>query len=162
MPIIQLGPKVWLLPSAGTKVSVPPNGLLTHLQLETGRPQPSWLRSAYRSIQGERLELGEEHWRAATTAPGDDGGSAPIHAPEGSVVSALELDAESLSIWCCKYLSPANFKLGPEEEGIGTKEPRSSGKGNIATKDGCTMTGFQLLKDPYGTLAIKIQYRQVL
>ncbi|WP_157449850.1 hypothetical protein [Bradyrhizobium sp. ARR65] len=165
-PNIQLGPAVPLGQMAeGTgKVSIPPNAILSHLQLgKVDRPGPRWLQIQYRTIQGEKeWQLGEENSLPATTPPSTHGGSAPIHVPEGSIVSALQLVGGSLYVWYRRVEAPAKFKLGNEEYGVGTKEPPDNGGGNIASKDGYTMTGFQWLKDPDGQLALNIWYRPVL
>jgi hypothetical protein len=166
MQNIQLGPEVSLgqMNEGPGKISIPQNAVLSRLQLGKGEKSgPRWLTVGYRSIQGERkLELGEENMLPTTIAPAHDGGSAPIHVPEGTIVSALQLGSGSLSVWYRKVVSPANFKLGPEENGTGTKEPADNGGGNTAGKDGYTMTGFQWLKDPDGQLALNIWYRPVL
>jgi hypothetical protein len=166
MSIFQLGLDGLLgqLNEGPGKVAIPPNAVLSYLQLGKGKKEgPRWLNIGYRSIQGERrLELGEENSLPTTTAPEHDGGSAPIHVPEGTIVSALQLGGGSLTAWYRRVVSPANFKLGPEEKGVGTKEPHDNGGGNPARKDGYTITGFQWLKDPDQTLALNLWYRQVL
>jgi hypothetical protein len=162
---IQLGPEVSLgqLTEGPQKVSIPPNAVLSRLQLGKGEKKgPRWLNIGYRTIEGERrLELGEENLLPTTTAPAHDGGSGPIHVPEGTVVSALQLGGGSLSVWYRRVESPAEFKLGPEERGPGTKEPADNGAGNVASKDRYIMTGFQWQKDPDGQLALNLWYRQV-
>jgi hypothetical protein len=166
MQNVQLGPEVSLgqVNEGPGKTSIPQNAVLSRLQLgKAEKKGPRWLIVGYRSIQGERkLELGEENSLPSTIAPADHGGSAPIHVPEGTVVSALQLGGGSLTVWYRKVVSPADFKLGPEGNDTGTKEPPNNGGGNIAGKDGFTMTGFQWLKDPDGQLALQIWYRQVL
>jgi hypothetical protein len=165
--IYPLGPEVPLgqMSEGPGKVSIPPNAVLSSLQLGKGQKDgPRWLNLGYRNIQGgvRQLELGEESMLPTTIAPASNGGSAPIHAPEGTIVSALQLGSGSLSVWYRKVTSPANFKLGPEEAGPRTKEPHDNGGGNVVSKDRYTITGFQWQKDRDGTLALNIWYRPVL
>jgi hypothetical protein len=145
------------------KVSIPGNALLSSLQLGKGEKKgPRWLNVGYRTIKGERrLELGEEAMLPATVAPDSNGGSAPIHVPDGCIVSAFQLGGGSLSIWYKRIVSPVDFTLSPERPGLGTKEPNDNGDGNKAFIDGFTLTGFQWMKDRDGTLALNIWYRQV-
>ena len=163
---IVLGPEVFLGQlNEGPKVSIPPNALLTGLQLgKVAKPGPRWLNIYYRDNQGSfQLKLSNEYLLPSIVAPKNSGGSGTIHVPEGSIVSALQLGGESLTAWYCKVTSPSTFKLGPEEydKEKGTKEPKENGGGKQVSWDGYTMTGFQWMKDPDGTLALHIWYRQV-
>jgi hypothetical protein len=170
MPTVLLGPMSWLpyaWPGQRVRVSLPKNALLTDLVLgvirSSDNPKYRWLRCGCRTLVYKPLQLEEEKFLGTIVAPAHDGGSDQLSVPDGSVVSAIEIvDLYSLSIWYRQYIGPADFKLGPERPGIPTKEPRSQGDGNEATVGGCTMTGFQLQKDPDQTLAIKIMYRPVL
>jgi hypothetical protein len=110
------------------------------------------------------LELGDENQLPVTIAPAGDGGSAPIHVPQGTIVSALQLRGGTLSIWYRRVNDPVEFNLGDEVKGQGpenTREPPNNGGGNAAFKDGYTMTGFQWLKDHDGQLTLFVWYRRV-
>lgn len=164
----QLGPEVLLGQlNEGQKVSIPPNSLLTGLQLgKEAKHGPRWLNITYRSVLGDfQLQLGNEHLLPTIVAPKNGGGSGKIHLPEGTIFSALQLGGELLTAWYCKVNSPSKFTLGPEEydKAKGTKEPDDNGGGNQASWDGYTMSGFQWMKDPGGggTLALHIWYRRV-
>src|SRR5438093_12606019 len=101
MSKFQLAPDVLLgqLNEGTGKVSIPPNAVLSYLQLGKARREgPRWLNIGYRSVQAgvRKLELGEEESSLpTTTAPKNYGGSAPIHVPEGTIVSALQLGGGS-------------------------------------------------------------------
>jgi hypothetical protein len=166
MPNFQLGPETSLgqMGEGPQKVSIPDNFVLSSLQLGKGAKHgPRWLIVGCRNVLGDRrLELGQENSLPTTTAPKNNGGSAPVHVPEGTIVSALQLGSESLTVYYRRVVSPINFQLGSEETGPATKEPSNNGGGNVARKDGCTITGFQWLKDPDGQLALLLWYRAVL
>jgi hypothetical protein len=164
--VIQLGPEVPLgqVNEGPGKTSIPPNSVLSGLQLgKTAKEGPRWLNVGYRTIQGQyELKLGAENSLPTAAPPKNNGGGNPIHVPEGSIVSDLQLGSSALTVWYSKVESPSDFKLGPEVKGVGTKEPHDNGGGNKAGQDGYTITGFQWLKDPDGTLALNLWYRQVL
>jgi hypothetical protein len=167
MSTYQLGPETPLgqLAEDQAKTSIPPNAVLSSFQLgKTARPGPRWINVGYKMVEldpGRNLTYDDEDSLPPIIAPDSFGGSAAIHVPEGAVVSSLALGAEKLFVWYRKILAPANF-LGPEVQGMGTKEPENNGGGQRATEDGSTLTGFQWLKDPDGTLALQIWYRPVL
>lgn len=140
--------------------SLPDNAVLTSLQLgKDAKDGPRWLEIGYRVVS--TLELGEERELAVAFPPAHDGGGAPIHVPEACIVSTLRLGYHSLSVAYRPITHPPEVKLGGEVEGTGTKEPHDNGGGNKAGKDGCLITGFQWLKDPDGTLSLKLWYRQI-
>ena len=163
--VIQLGPEVSAgqLSEGAAKTSIPPNAVLTSLQLgKTAKEGPRWLNVGYRIIQGQyELKPGDEDSAGTAVAPANYGGSNKIQAPEGTIVSALQLGSGALTIWYRKVNSPSDFKLGPEAPGARTKEPYNNGGGGMARQDGYTMTGFQWQKDPDGSLALNIWYRQI-
>lgn len=165
-PVTQLGPEVALgqVNEGVGKASIPPNSLLTSLQLgKTARTGPRWLNVGYSPIQGAfQLALGDENVLPVAIPPPSNGGGPNIHAPEGTIVSALLLGPSALTVFYRKVNSPASFKLGPEALGVGTKEPHDNGGGGTARQNGDTITGFQMQKDPDGTLSLRIWYRPVL
>ena len=167
MPIIQLGPEtlLGLLIEGSAKTSIPQYSVLTGLQLgKTAKDGPRWLNIKYRSILNDRRwDLGEEDLLPQLIAPEDNGGSGPIHVPEGSVITAIQLGGVSLTIWYRKIDSPDNYKLGGEEFGATTSEPPDNGGGNFVSKDGYTITGFEWIRDfPDKQLHLTIWHRPLL
>lgn len=167
MPTIRLGPETSLgqLAEGAIKTSIPQYSVLTGLQLgKAAKDGPRWLNIKYRDILNERKwDLGEESLLPAAIAPEDNGGSGEIHVPEGSVITAIQMGAGSLSIWYRKIIAPDTYKFGPEEFGATTSEPPDNGGGNFVSKDGYTMTGFQWIRDdPDKQLHLKIWFRPLL
>lgn len=167
----KLGPENRLLrvTENSGKISVPPNSVLTAFQLGKDAPSgPRWLEVFYRTVLGDSaLELGQEEYSfGSITPPSHDGGSGNLHLPEGTVISAIQLGGgPSFTVWYRKHINPANFTLGPEVAGKfpneNTKEPAHDGGGNIARKEGHTMTGFQWLRDPDGQTALLLWWRPI-
>jgi hypothetical protein len=157
-----------------SRTPLPPNSVLSSLVLgKAATDGPRWLVVGYKTNQGEEeLELDQqEDALPMIIAPADHGGSGEIHVPQvlasrrqdekAAIVSALQFGGQTLTVWYRRVVAPENFGLGPEEPGPGTKEPENNGEGEKATKEGYTITGFELQKDPDGTLELKLWYRQV-
>jgi hypothetical protein len=117
---------------------------------------------------GVNLRLGGE-FGLVIDAPASHGPSGEAHAPQGTIVSALQLaSGPTLAIWYREVLSP-DLHLGPEQKGRYpnefSKEPEVSGGGQRAHMDGYTITGFKWTKDPAppsgGHAALYLWYRQV-
>jgi hypothetical protein len=170
-PLIKFGAELSLgqMTEGPQKVSIPPNAILSGLQLgKDNMNGPRWLNVWYRNNEGARkLELApDEAALPTTTAPACCGGSAPIHIPDGTIVSAFQLGGGSLTVWYRTVASPLPaFKLGPDNTrpaDASTKEPYNHGGGNRVSKEGYTIAGFQWLKDRDGTLALNVWYRQIL
>lgn len=167
MPIFQLGPENLLGQlTEGARAAIPPNAIMFSLQLgKIASSTSRWLNIGYKSILGQKIELGEEFALPTIIAPASNGGSALAHVPVGTIVSALQLGNASLTVSYRQIISPTAFQLGDEIQGVGklenTKEPHTEGGGDQARKDGYTMTGFQWKRDPDEDLTLLIWYRQL-
>ena len=171
MSIFKLGLEIEIAHlSEGDSVSIPPNSVLTKLQLGVTRGDwgaARWLRVFSRDVEDVILELRDQNPVPGTiTVPNEYGGSGVYQVPPGTIVSALTLSSPpSLAIWYREVELPVNFVLGPEQKGMGTKEPAVGGGGGAAHWDGYTITGFQWQKDAAppigGHVALHLWYRQV-
>lgn len=149
-------------------IEKPPEHLvLSSLQLGwDGDPGTRWLNVGAKHFHGSG-PLGLTDLKSVTaTPPPSSGGGNIVKIPEGTLVYSLRLYAgeePTLEINYATVILPAEFKLGAEEEGPGTKEPYNNGGGQVAAKDGCTITGFQWNKDKSDhQLSLRFWYRPVL
>ena len=164
MPAYQLGPETELGLLQGSRADVPPNSVLTGLQLGKGDDGNHWLRVWYRTLDlgDQNLNLAEpELALPAIGAPDAWGGSGTVHVPDKCILTALQFGGEFLSVWYKRVTYP-DIAFGPEQQSLWTKEARSGGGGQLAEAIGCMLTGFQLHKDPDKTLSLQIWYKAIL
>lgn len=164
MPAYPLGPEISLGQLHGSRADIPPNSLLSGLQIGKGEDvDDHWLQAYYRTLTqlGERnLELADPELALPTiTAPASNGASGTVHVPDGCIVTALQFGGESLSVFYKRVQYPPELTFGPEQQSLWTKEARSGGGGVIAEALGCMLTGFQLHKDPDKTLSLQIWFK---
>jgi hypothetical protein len=150
----------------GARADIPPNSVLTGLQLGKGDygDDDHWLRVWYRTLDfgEENMDLEEpELALPPITAPDAWGGSGTVHVPDNCILTAIQFGGETLSIWYKRIISPKDIAFGPEQQSLWTKEARSGGGGQLAEALGCTLTGFQLHKDPDKQMSIQIWYKTI-
>ena len=159
---MQLGSVVQFVANWGTPLRLPTNSALTQLQLVKAYSGSRDFNCGGQELLETNLEVSREYSSTVIVPPVNDGGSERINVPENAFVSVVEYGGDDgFRIWYKTILRPTNFSFGEEVEGRDTKEPRSDGGGTLASFERHIMTGFQWMKDPDGTLAMRVWYRPV-
>ncbi|OWO89698.1 hypothetical protein B5E41_30115 [Rhizobium esperanzae] len=152
-----------------TKISIPPNSLLTRLQLgKSAKNGPRFLNLGCSTIQhsatGKKTSITlDEEFTLPPAIPPTDGGGNIVNIPAGTVVSALELGSLSLTIYYRNVSKPEDLLSEDEVRGDAAYEPDNNGGGNTVSKQNSTMTGFQWERHAdRGFVGLNIWYRAIL
>lgn len=165
MTSFPIGPDVELGVLQGTRADIPPNSLLTALEIGRSDGGDNWLRiwTATLDVGTHNFDLGPELALPPIVAPANNGHSGEVHVPAGCIVSALEYGGDVLKVSYRKLNLPSELTFGPEQgqPPLWTKTPHHDGGGQLAEALGSMLTGFRLVKDPDTDMTLQLWYRAI-